>query len=57
MNRSKLSSARKCCSIEKERLVKSLQSCNRHAAGTGIRHQCYREAAKESGRRAKSCLL
>jgi hypothetical protein len=57
MSKSSRSQARECCSAEKERLVETLKSCNIYSTGSIQRHNCYRQAAKETGRKGKGCLL
>jgi hypothetical protein len=49
--------ARKCCTREKDRLVKELSHCDVNAQNPEERHQCYRSAAKNSGRRSRKCLI
>jgi hypothetical protein len=49
--------AKACCSLEKERLVEELRSCDYDTTSPEERHECYRFAAKKSGRRAKQCLI
>jgi hypothetical protein len=45
-----------CCYLEKERLVK--ESTQRDFCTTSYEafHQCYRDAARESGKWARSCM-
>jgi hypothetical protein len=50
-------SSRKCCSLEKKRLVKELRKCDFCTADYDEFHQCYREAAQESGQRSRACLV
>lgn len=49
--------AQTCCSREKERLIDRLADCDAHAEDSDQRHLCYRAAARESGRRARRCIL
>jgi hypothetical protein len=46
-----------CCSNEKERLKAVLNDCDAHSADRRQRHECYRAAARDSGRRAKRCMI
>ena len=50
------SKAKQCCSSEYERLVGELDSCEMASGSSSEKHNCYRRAAKESGRRAKACI-
>jgi hypothetical protein len=49
--------AKSCCSREKARLSEHLDACDTRSGGTGSRRRCYRIAAKESGRRARKCII
>ncbi|MEH0021839.1 MAG: hypothetical protein V6Z89_19450 [Desulfobacter sp.] len=49
--------AKACCAVEKERLVEELRACDYGSTNLEARHLCYRRVAKESGRRAKQCLI
>jgi hypothetical protein len=51
------SKARKCCSMEKERLMEALVKCHFCSDDYEAFHNCYREAARESGERARSCMI
>ena len=51
------SKARKCCSMEKKRLMKALEKCEFCADDYEAFHNCYRTAARESGERARSCMI
>ena len=57
MSSSTSDKAGRCCSAEKERLMEDLQSCNFCSSSREQLHSCYREAARESGRRAKQCMV
>lgn len=46
-----------CCSLEKKHLVEVLRACDYCTESLEERHQCYKKAAKESGRRARACLI
>jgi hypothetical protein len=48
--------ARKCCSVEHDRLMKRLDRCDSRARTESERHLCYMKAARKSGLRAKSCV-
>ncbi|MFZ5573079.1 MAG: hypothetical protein ACOZF0_21980 [Thermodesulfobacteriota bacterium] len=56
MKRSKIQPDHHCCSIEKKQLMKELKACDETFAGHEAHHQCYREAARRSGRRGKACM-
>ena len=47
----------KCCSMEKKRLMEALEKCNFCTDNYDEFHNCYRAAARESGKRAKSCMI
>jgi len=49
--------AKRCCSKEYERLTHKLGSCEMESNTAGERHACYRKTAKESGVRAKQCIM
>jgi hypothetical protein len=44
-----------CCSMEKNRLMDELRKCDCSSSYEEF-HQCYRDAARESGDRARSCM-
>ncbi len=48
--------AKRCCSTEYDRLVRELGSCEMESNSSGERHNCYRRAAKQSGRRSRECM-
>lgn len=48
--------AQKCCVIEKKQLVKELKKCDLCSGNYAELHQCYRDAARQSGRRARDCV-
>ncbi len=48
--------ARKCCAIEKKQLVKELRKCDLCSSSYAELHQCYRDAARQSGRRSRDCV-
>jgi hypothetical protein len=49
--------AKRCCSREHEQLVRRIGSCEIESNNTGQRHNCYRREAKNSGARAKACMV
>ncbi len=49
--------SRQCCSLEKQRLVEELRVCDFCATSYEEFHRCYRDAARESGQRARSCII
>ena len=49
--------AKRCCSREKARLSEHLGACDIRPGGPAARRRCYRIAAKESGRRARKCIV
>ena len=48
--------AQKCCVIEKKQLVKELKKCDLCSGSYAELHQCYRDAARQSGRRSRDCV-
>ena len=46
-----------CIASEKRRLKSAIRSCDYCATSYEEHHRCYREAAKESGRRSKTCVF
>jgi len=49
--------AKSCCSRERVRLSGHLDSCDTRSGGPAARRRCYRIAAKDSGRRARKCII
>jgi hypothetical protein len=49
--------AHRCCSTEKQRLVSELRACDFCSDNYKDHHDCYRRAAKESVRHAFNCLI
>lgn len=49
--------AKACCSLEKKKLVRALRTCDYYSTSKEEQQKCYREAAKDSGRRSKECIL
>ena len=48
--------AKRCCSMEHERVSRKIGACEMETNNSDQRHDCYRQAAKESGRRARECM-
>lgn len=42
--------------MEKEHLMEELRKCDMSSSNYDEFHQCYRDAARESGLRARSCV-
>ncbi|MFZ2808066.1 MAG: hypothetical protein WA017_18860 [Desulfosalsimonadaceae bacterium] len=57
MNRSISIHAKKCCSLENQRLIADLDQCELNERTAAGKHSCYRNAAKKSGMAAKSCMI
>jgi hypothetical protein len=51
------SKASSCCALEKKRLMAELKQCDFCTSDYEAFHRCYRKAARESGERAKACML
>jgi hypothetical protein len=51
------SKAARCCSMEKKRLMKELKKCDLCSDNYEEFHNCYRAAAKESGKRSRACII
>jgi len=49
--------SQECCSMEKNRLVEQLRKCDFCADSYEAFHECYRDAARESGQRARACIV
>ncbi len=49
--------ARSCCSMEKQRLMDALEQCDLSSDNYEDFHDCYRKAARESGERARACII
>jgi hypothetical protein len=49
--------ARKCCSIEHDRLVAEVDTCDQLFKNPAEWHRCARIIARRSGQRAKRCML
>ena len=48
---------KKCCSLEKESLMEVLFACDYCTTNLDERHLCYQKAARESGIKARACIL
>lgn len=51
------SKAAQCCSMEKKRLMKDIEKCDFCSSSWEEHHRCLSAAAKESGRRSRSCII
>jgi hypothetical protein len=51
------SDASKCCSMEKKKLMAELEKCNFCSDDYEAFHDCYRQAARESGQRSRTCII
>jgi len=47
----------KCCSMETKRLMQELGKCNFCTDDYEEFHNCYRQAAGESGERSRACMI
>jgi hypothetical protein len=47
---------RECCFNERKHLLKALRKCDFCTTSYEEFHQCYRDAARKSGHRARGCL-
>ena len=57
MNGSISINAKKCCSLENQRLIAHLDECELNEKTAAGKHACYRRAARESGMAARSCMI
>lgn len=48
--------AKRCCAMEHERVAREVGTCEMASVNSDQRHDCYRRAARESGRRARACM-
>ena len=46
----------KCCSMEKKELMREIEKCNFCTDNYEEFHNCYRKAARESGKRSRACM-
>ena len=49
--------SRNCCSLEKHHLMEELRKCDFCTTSYDAFHQCYRDAARESGQRSRACMV
>ncbi len=49
--------AKSCCSQEKDRLMDVLRTCDYCTESMEERHYCYQQAAKQSGKRSRECIM
>jgi hypothetical protein len=49
--------AKRCCSIEHDRLVAELENCDKLASEPTKWHRCARVTSRKSAARARSCML
>ncbi len=57
MKRQKSISARRHCSIEKERMESAVRACDYCSDSFKIHHKCYRSVTKEIKLRMHDCLI
>jgi len=57
MTREIKTKAKGCCSVEHDRLVAELDTCDQLYKNPSEWHRCARIIARRSGQRAKRCLL
>ena len=57
MTREIKTKAKSCCSVEHDRLVAELDTCDQLYKNPSEWHRCARIIARRSGQRAKRCLL
>ncbi len=53
----KKNKAAMCCAMGKQRMMDALRSCDYCTTSMEERSSCYKEVAKESGLRTKTCIL
>jgi len=51
------SKGRRCCSLEHDRLVAEVDTCDQLYKNPSKWHRCARVIARRSGQRAKQCML
>jgi hypothetical protein len=49
--------AKRCCSIEHDRLVAEMENCDKMASNPTKWHRCARDKSRKSAARAKTCML
>ena len=57
MSQERNTKAKRCCSMEHDRLVAELDTCDQLYKNPLQRHRCARVIARRSGQRAKHCIL
>ena len=57
MSTSSKPKAASCCFTEKKRLMKDIEKCDFCSTSWEEHHRCLGTAAKESGRRSRSCIV
>lgn len=53
----RLKDSMRCCSVENHRLKDVLRTCDYCTESLEERHLCYSKAARDSGKRAKACII
>lgn len=49
--------SRSCCSMERKRLMQELRKCDFCTESYDEFHQCYTDAARDSGERSRACIM
>ncbi len=49
--------AKRCCSVEHDRLVTEMETCDKLAHNPSKWHRCARVTSRRSSARAKACML
>jgi len=57
MSKSNPNSKAQCCAMEKKQLMKNIASCDYCSTSWEEHHRCLSRAAKESGKRARQCII
>ena len=57
MTREGKTKAKSCCSVEHDKLVAELDTCDQLYTNPSEWHRCARVIARRSGQRAKRCML
>jgi len=53
----KKNKAAMCCALGKKRMTEALRSCDYCTTSLEERSECYKEVARDSGLRARSCIM
>ncbi len=53
----KKNKAAMCCAVGKMKMMDALRSCDFCTTSMDERSECYKEVAKDSGLRTKTCML